>query len=266
MQERRIERALFLFLRAAWLLASLGVRGRVPGLGRPGGPLQRRREAAHTQTLADACSSSPSTSDALPPPPPPQHPSLLLPLPMLALDVLVVGVGLESCVVGPPKAPHHKYPTSALMHASALIHPSHKTPTPPRPRHPPTHPFHSVIDMKLLLAATALLASSTAQGFLLPTPLQQQQRSSSPPPRPHHPRTRGALQAVVDPSEAAAFISTHLPSSSHALLSALQGVADAAAAVDAGAVKETTGAAAAAAANNGGWLAAPIGAIEKVGA
>lgn len=67
---------------------------------------------------------------------------------------------------------------------------------------------------------------------------------------------------MLDPHETACFIHTQLPvavEQSRVLLQALQGVADAA--VDA--VEPATGAAKAAAANNGGWLAAPIGAIEK---
>jgi hypothetical protein len=75
-------------------------------------------------------------------------------------------------------------------------------------------------------------------------------------------RGRGALKAALDPHEAASFIHTQLPAAveqSRFLLQALQGVADAA--VDA--VEPATEAAKAAAANNGGWLAGPIGAIEK---
>lgn len=94
----------------------------------------------------------------------------------------------------------------------------------------------------------------------------------NPPPRPDRPtshalrpspaRARGALRAALDPHEAASFIHTQLPlaaEQSRALLQALQGVA-----ADAAAVAEpATEAAKAAAANNGGWLAGPIGAIEK---
>lgn len=65
---------------------------------------------------------------------------------------------------------------------------------------------------------------------------------------------------MVDPHEAASFLHTpHAVEQSQWLLQALQGVADAAAT----AVEPATDAAKAAAANNGGWLAGPIGAIEK---
>jgi len=119
--------------------------------------------------------------------------------------------------------------------------------------------------MKLLLSLL-LLGAAPAQGFLLPTPLQATQAHTQSSRRRHG---AGALKAVVDPNEVAGLVHTHLPSSSQWLLQTLQGVADAAIATapDAAAVvetgKELTGAAAAAAKDNGGWLAAPIGAIEK---
>ncbi|GAB5030766.1 preprotein translocase subunit [Nannochloropsis oceanica] len=119
--------------------------------------------------------------------------------------------------------------------------------------------------MKLLLSLL-LLGAIPAQGFLLPTPLHSTPAHAQ---SSHRRQKAGALKAVVDPNEVAGFVQTHLPSSSQWLLQTLQGVADAAVATapDAAAAvengKELTGAAAAAAANNGGWLAAPIGAIEK---
>jgi len=79
------------------------------------------------------------------------------------------------------------------------------------------------------------------------------------------PRARGALTAALDPHETASFLHAQLPAAveqSRWLLQALQGVADAAAAA-ADVAEPATGAAKAAAANSGGWLAAPIGAIEK---
>ena len=83
-----------------------------------------------------------------------------------------------------------------------------------------------------------------------------------PTPRSHR-RSRGALRAALDPSEAAGFIHTHLPAAveqSQWLLQSLQGVADAATDAVEPAMEATK---AAAAANNGGWLAGPIGLIEK---
>ncbi|EWM28009.1 Membrane insertion protein, OxaA/YidC [Nannochloropsis gaditana] len=119
--------------------------------------------------------------------------------------------------------------------------------------------------MKLLLGICVIGAALT-QGFLTPTPMHQAFQDTRTQHRRFASRT---LKAVVDPGHVAEVVHTHLPSSSVWLLQTLQGVADAAAATapdTAGAVegsKEMTGAAAAAAANNGGWLAAPIGAIEK---
>lgn len=113
--------------------------------------------------------------------------------------------------------------------------------------------------MKLLLSLL-LLGAAPAQGFLLPNPLQAT-RAHTQSSRGRH--GAGALKAVVDPTEVAGFVHTHLPSSSQWLLQTLQGVADTAVATAPEAAKELTGAAAAAAKDNGGWLAAPIGAIEK---